>query len=46
MKEELTKLRNTLYEVETKGQSTVVMSECLKYLNALIEACDDEGAEK
>lgn len=39
MNEKLTKLFNTLCEVETKGKSTIVMSDCLRYLEQLINEC-------
>lgn len=39
MNEKLTKLFNTLCEVETKGKSTIVMSDCLRYLEQLISEC-------
>lgn len=41
MNEKLTRLFNTLCEIETKGRSTVVMGDCLKYLEQLIKECSD-----
>lgn len=41
MNENLTKLYNTLCEIETKGKSTVIMSDCLRYLEQLIKDCDN-----
>ena len=32
----LTALRNTLAQVETKGNNTVLMGDCLKYLDQMI----------
>ena len=36
MIEKLTALYNTLAQVETKGDSTVIMGDCLKYLKQMI----------
>lgn len=36
MKEKLAKLYNTMSMIETKGQNTIIMSDCLKYLTMLI----------
>ena len=36
MLEELQKLYNTLGTVETKGKSTITMSDCLRYVEKLI----------
>ncbi len=40
MKENLIKLLNTLKLVETKGESTKIMAQCLNYMEALIAECD------
>jgi hypothetical protein len=37
MEEKLTKLYNTLMLVETKGESTKLMSTCLNYVQGLID---------
>ena len=37
MKNKLTVLYNTLAQIETKGQSTKLMAECLKYIEELIK---------
>ena len=37
MSDELIKLYNTLKLVETKGDSTVTMADCLRFLEQLIE---------
>jgi len=42
MSEELQKLYNTLLVVETKGDSTLVMADCLKFVNQLITRCKEE----
>ena len=33
---ELTKLYNTLLTVDTKGESTIVMADCLRFLKQII----------
>lgn len=42
MKEELINLLNTLTQIETKGQSTILMGDCLRYLEQLISKCEEE----
>ena len=42
MSEELQKLYNTLLVVETKGDGTLVMADCLKFVNQLILKCKEE----
>lgn len=37
MVEKLTKLHNTLMIVETKGENTKVMADCLRYIERMIE---------
>lgn len=37
MVEKLSKLYNTLSLIETKGESTKIMGECLKYIESLIK---------
>lgn len=36
MSEELTKLYNTMILIETKGESTKIMGDCLRFLEDLI----------
>lgn len=36
MKEKLSRLRNTLMTVETKGESTKTMADCLRYIDQII----------
>ena len=36
MKTELTNLFNTLCQIETKGRNTIIMGDCLRYLEQLI----------
>ena len=40
--EELQKLYNTLLAVETKGDSTLVIADCLKFVSQLIFKCKEE----
>lgn len=46
MKENLIKLYNTLLLVETKGESTKIMAQCLQFVEQLVQECDNpkEGA--
>lgn len=36
MENDLVKLRNTLAMVETKGNNTVIMADCLRFLDQII----------
>ena len=42
MKEKLAKLYNTLALIETKGENTRIMAQCLNYTLALTNECDVE----
>ena len=42
MSEELQKLYNTILVVETKGDSTLGMADCLKFVSQLILKCKEE----
>lgn len=42
----LTQIKNTLMEVSTKGQDTILMSECLKALTSLINSPVEVDTEK
>lgn len=42
MKDQLTRIFNALKQVETKGDSTVIMADCLKGLVAVIQSIDKE----
>ena len=44
--EKLTPLYNTLVQVETKGNSTLIMADCLKFLNTLIQESEQEQTEE
>jgi hypothetical protein len=49
MVEKLTKLYNTLALIETKGENTKLMAQCLNYTAALINECSAQvkaAAEK
>lgn len=39
-KENYTKLRNTLSIIETKGNNTLIMADCLKFLDQCIRECE------
>ena len=45
MKEELTNLFNTLCQIETKGQSSIIMGDCLRDLEQLINKSDETEKE-
>ena len=42
MKKKLTNLYNTMNLIETKGNSTLLMADCLKFLNQCIQECEQE----
>jgi len=44
MKEDLIKLLNTLALVETKGQNTVLMANCMRHVEILIQRCPEGDA--
>lgn len=44
-KMELTKLYNTLLTVETKGENTVVMADCLRFTKQLIDIAPEKQEE-
>jgi hypothetical protein len=46
MEEKLTKLYNTLALIETKGENTKIMAQCLNYTLALINECKAEKASE
>lgn len=46
MKDDLTKLFNTMCQIETKGQSTIIMGDCLRYLEQLINKSESAETEK
>lgn len=39
------KLMNTLSDVETKGQSTIAVANCMKFLAQCISECEKEEAQ-
>lgn len=40
MKEKLIQLRNTMGLIETKGENTKIMANCLAFAEQLIQECD------
>lgn len=44
-KENYNRLRNTLSMIETKGNNTLVMADCLKFLELCINECDKDKLE-
>lgn len=45
MTNELTKLYNTLLLIETKGENTKIMAQCLQYLEQMIVAERNKSVE-
>lgn len=45
-KENYTKVKNTLAVIETKGNNTLIMADCLRYLEQCIQECDQVDLEK
>lgn len=41
MKEKLLQLYNTLGLIETKGNNTLIMADCLKFLEQCINECNE-----
>ena len=39
-KEQMTRLYNTMLQIETKGESTKIMADCLRYIEQSIQAAD------
>ena len=46
IKQDLRSLLNTLYQIETKGQSTIIMGDCLRFLEQLINKTPDEKSDE
>ena len=46
MKNELTAIHNELCKVETKGESTVIMANCLMYIRQLVQKIEQEQANQ
>lgn len=44
MKERLIQLLNTMSLIETKGESTLIMTDCVRYVNDLIQECEEKEA--
>ena len=42
MVENLVRLKNTLMSVETKGNNTVIMADCLRFIDQMVEAYSDD----
>lgn len=45
MKENLAKLYNTLAMIETKGESTKIMAQCLAFIEQMVRDCDKPEAD-
>lgn len=42
MVENLMRLKNTLMNVETKGNNTLIMADCLRFIDQMVEAYSAE----
>lgn len=42
MKDKLIQLRNTMAMIETRGESTMIMADCLKFLEQCIRECEQD----
>ena len=45
MELELLKLYNTLLTIETKGESTITMTDCLRFVDQLRRKCEQSKVE-
>lgn len=45
MKDKLTRLRNTLSLIETRGESTMIMAECLQFIGQCINECEEKDTK-
>lgn len=45
MEEKLTKLLSTMNLIETRGESTEIMTDCKRFLRQLIAECHEEPKE-
>lgn len=45
MKDRLIAVFNALTQIETKGQSTLIMSDCLREIQAIIQELDNKKEE-
>lgn len=46
MKEQLNKLRNTMLLIETKGNNTLLMADCIRFVEALINQPEQTEKEE
>ena len=45
-KEDLVKLYNTLSMIETKGENTKIMAQCLRFVEQKVKECEQECERK
>ena len=45
-KDKLVAVHNGLMQVETKGDSSIIMSECIKAVREIIDNYDEKGQEE
>lgn len=46
MRDKLIQLKNTLGMVETKAESTLIMADCIRFLDTCIKECSVEMTER
>lgn len=46
MEEKLLRLHNTLATIETKGESTKIMADCLRYIEQMVAEEKNKSASK
>ena len=46
MKNKLIQLKNTLGLVETKGESTLIMADCIKFIDQCVMECEESLPDK
>lgn len=46
MKDELIKLLETMKKIDTKGESTLFMADCLLFVDRLIQECSKDDKEE
>lgn len=42
MSNKLKSLYNTLCQIETKGENTLIMGDCLKFIHQCIQECEEQ----
>lgn len=45
-KEKFTRLANALSTIETKGESTLIMADCIKFCHQCVKECEQVAAQE